>query len=637
MGSTFQGIEIGKRGLSAHQQALQTTGHNISNADNKHYARQRVVMNSVDPIYEPAFNRAEVAGQIGQGVKVSTIERIRDNFIDDRIIDSASVKEYWGKRNDYLYQVETVFNEPTGNTLRSMMDQFWSAWEDLSNYPEESAHRAVVQEKATGLGSRMEDVYKKLSFLREQSNREIESKVNHLNTVAENIKNLNERIGKVQALGDAPNDLMDKRDELLQELAGMVDITIGRSDEDELMVFVGQQILVQGRKVEPIALVGNSQNDGFIDLKWASTGEKVLLKQGSLQALVEIRDKVLVEKINAIDSLALNTTDVINEIHKDGFGLNGKTNLNFFEPRTLATNTFGEVDSDGDGQNDKTAIFRVTGRTSLDSDRPIGINGTLRFLKATERGEEEILIPYSKDDTLHGVIQRINRTETGIVAYMSHDNQLAMKATTNPFNKKENFMIRHLEDSGELLVGLTGILTGSGASGSFDYRKVGEINKFQANAQDISLTPMYNPSSFFRMSEEVRFNPANIAAARGKDVGGTGDYNSPNGHKDGSNALLIAAALREKPIMFEYSKTTDDFYNSLISKLGTEAREAKQEYTSQNELMVELENMRQSVMGVNLDEEMANMVQFQQSYNAAARMISTMNDMLDTIINRLGA
>ncbi len=637
MGSTFQGIEIGKRGLTAHQQALQTTGHNISNADNKHYSRQRVVMNSVDPIYEPAFNRAEVAGQIGQGVKVSTIERIRDNFIDDRIIDSASVKEYWGKRNDYLYQVETVFNEPTGNTLRSMMDQFWSAWEDLSNYPEESAHRAVVQEKATALGSRMEDVYKKLSFLREQSNREIESKVNHLNTVAENIKNLNERIGKVQALGDAPNDLMDKRDELLQELAGMVDITIGRSDEDELMVFVGQQILVQGRKVEPIALVGNSQNDGFIDLKWASTGEKVLLKQGSLQALVEIRDKVLVEKINSIDALALNTTDAVNEIHKDGFGLNGKTNLNFFEPRSLATNTFGEIDSDGDGQNDKTAIFRVTGRTSLDSDRPIGINGTLRFLKATERGEEEILIPYSKDDTLHAVIQRINRTETGIVAYMSHDNQLAMKATTNPHNKKENFMIRHLEDSGELLVGLTGILTASGASGSFDFRKVGEINKFQANAQDISLTPMYHPSSFFRMAEEVRYNPANIAAARGKDVGGTGDYNSPNGHKDGSNALLIAAALREKPIMFEYSKTTDDFYNSLISKLGTEAREAKQEFTSQNELMVELENMRQSVMGVNLDEEMANMVQFQQSYNAAARMISTMNEMLDTIINRLGA
>jgi flagellar hook-associated protein 1 FlgK len=89
--------------------------------------------------------------------------------------------------------------------------------------------------------------------------------------------------------------------------------------------------------------------------------------------------------------------------------------------------------------------------------------------------------------------------------------------------------------------------------------------------------------------------------------------------------------------MFDYSKTTDDFYNSLISKLGTETSEARQELTTQSDLMVELENLRQSVMGVSLDEEMANMVQFQHSYNAAARMIQTMSEMLDTVINRLGA
>jgi flagellar hook-associated protein 1 FlgK len=636
MGSTFQGIEISKRGLSAHQQAIQTTGHNISNADNKHYARQRVVMNSMDPIYEPALNRAEVAGQIGQGVKVAEIERVRDNFIDDRIIESSSLKDYWGKKNDYLYQVETVFNEPSGTTLRTLMDNFWSAWEDLSSYPEETAHRAVVQEKAEGLGSRMEDVFKKLTQLREQANREIESKVNHLNTISENIKSLNEKITKSQALGDNPNDLLDRRDELLQELAGMVDITIGRSDEDELMVFIGQQILVQGQKVHKIDLVGNSENDGLLDMKWQETGNPVLLKKGSIQALYEIRDNILVEKINQVDALAINAMDIINEIHKDGFGLNGKTNLTFFEERSLATNTFGEIDTDGDGVNDKTSVFRVTGRTSIDPDRPIGITGTLRFLKPTPRGEEEVLVPYSKDDTLNAVIKRINRSETGVVAYMSHDNQLALKATTSKVDKKENFMIRHLEDSGELLVGLTGILSASGNAGSFDYRKLGELNKFQANSQDVTLTPMYHPSAFFKMSVDVKNNPANIAAARGKDVGGTGDYNTPHGHKDGTNALLIAAALREKPVMYDYSKTTDDFYNSLISKVGTEAREASQEYTTQTELMTELENMRQSVMGVNLDEEMANMVQFQQSYNAAARMISTMNDMLDTIINRLG-
>ncbi len=636
MGSTFFGIELGKKGLSAAQQALQTTGHNISNADNKHYARQRANIVASEPLYEPSLNRAHVAGQIGQGSIVDRIERIRDHFIDDRIIETSSHKEYWSKRNEYLKQMENIFNEPTGNNLRTLMDSFWSSWEDLSNYPEDHAHRAVVIEKAAGLGSRMEDVFRKLFQLRMQANREIETIGNKMNVIAESIRNLNERISKAEALGDMPNDLYDRRDALLQELSGITDITIGRSDEDELMVFIGQQILVQGNKRENILTIPNPSKDGLIDLRWERTGKDILLKSGSLQALMEIRDKVSVEKISQIDALAINTIDVVNQIHRDGFGLNGSTNLNFFEERPLANNIFGEVDTDGDGQADRTAIFRVNGRTSLDPDRPIGITGAIRLIRPGLK-EEEILIPYSSDDTLNSVIKRINRSESGIVAYMNQDNQLTLKATTVRGIPKDNFQIRYLEDSGELLVGMTGILSASGPAGAFDSRRLGEINKFQANSEDIVLTPHYHPSSFFRMTEAIRNNPANIAAARGKDVGGTGDYNSPNGQKDGSNALLIASALREKPVMFDYSRTTDDFYNSLISKLGTESSEAKQEAQTQSDLMVELENMRQSVMGVSLDEEMANMVQFQHSYNASARMLQTMNEMLDTIINRLGA
>lgn len=636
MGSTFSGIEMGKRGLSAAQQALQTTGHNISNADNKHYARQRVNTISAEPIYEPAYNRANVAGQIGQGSQINRIERVRDNFIDDRIIETSSHKDYWAKRNDYLMQVENVFNEPTGITLRTLMDSFWSSWEDLANYPEDNAHRSVVMEKAAGLGSRMEDVHRKLTQLQNQANREVESLAHKMNGIAEGIRTLNERIGKAEALGDEPNDLYDRRDQLLQELSGITDINIGRNDNDELMVFIGQQILVQGSKREAIEIVGNPTKDGMFDLRWAGTGKDILLKSGSLQALVEMRDRVIVEKIASIDALAINTMDVVNQIHRDGFGLNGTTNMDFFETRTLANNSFGEIDSDGDGQLDRTAIFRVNGRTSLSADRPLGIAGTIKLIKPGEV-ETEVLIPYNPDDTLNDVIKRINRSESGVVAYMNQDNQLSLKATTVKDMPKESFQIRHLEDSGELLAGMTGILFSSGQAGAFDSRRLGEMAKFQSLPEDITLTPHYHPSSYFRMTADIRNNPANIAAGRGKDVGGTGDYNTPGGQKDGSNALLIASALREKPVMFDYSKTTDDFYNALVSKLGTEASEAKQEHRTQSDLMVELENIRQSVMGVNLDEEMADMVQFQHSYNAAAKIMQTMNEMLDTIINRLGA
>ncbi|HRG49318.1 MAG TPA: flagellar hook-associated protein FlgK, partial [Leptospiraceae bacterium] len=214
MGSTFSGLEVGKKGLSVHQQALHTTGHNISNADNKQYARQRVQITAAEPMYDPSLNRAMVAGQIGQGSKVPEIERIRDSFIDDRIQETSSVKDYWSARNDYLYRIEMVFNEPGGMTLRGQMDQFWSAWEELANYPDESAHRSVVKEKAIGLGNRIEDTYRKLTQLQDQANKEVESKTTHLNGIGNSIRALNEKIQKAEALGDRPNDLYDKRDGL---------------------------------------------------------------------------------------------------------------------------------------------------------------------------------------------------------------------------------------------------------------------------------------------------------------------------------------------------------------------------------------------------------------------------------------
>ena len=104
MNSTFMGIEIGKRGLHSHQQALHVTGHNISNAENKEYSRQRVVITSADPLYVPALNRSNSPGNIGQGSVVQTVERIRDSFIDDRIVAEKDVMGYWNTKNDFIHQ-----------------------------------------------------------------------------------------------------------------------------------------------------------------------------------------------------------------------------------------------------------------------------------------------------------------------------------------------------------------------------------------------------------------------------------------------------------------------------------------------------------------------------------------------------
>ncbi len=628
------GLEIGKRGLMSHQQALHVTGHNISNAENKEYSRQRVVITAADPLYIPSLSRAETPGNIGQGSMVSIVERIRDSFIDDRIITEKNTMGYWKARNDYIYQIEMVYNEPSDQGLRSRLDELWRAWEELSKYPEERATREVVKEKAVALTNEVQHVYKQLYELRLSANREIEARVNQINLYARDIRDLNERILKAEAVGDNPNDLKDKRDALIEKLSTIVDISVGRTDKDEIIVYIGSENLVQGEVLHPLEAVADPDNNGFFKVVWKKTGRDVTYSGGELASLVEIRDEVIRGNINNVNAFAINLADLTNEVHRDGFSRRSETNIDFFNHMTLSDNVEGNVDLNSDGVEDVTAIFKVAGNNKIDASAAIGITGTLTFVMNNEL-ESEVQVDYNEKDTALSVIKKINDAHLGVVAYLNHDSQVALKATIAKDDDKKNFIIRHLEDSGQFLVGLTGVLKQSGAQGAFDYRRVNDIAKFLPEREHVTITPKFNPASHMAVSDAIMNDIDRISAAQGKDLGGTGDYNRTNGIGDGSNALRIAK-LRHVNSMVDDNTTFNDFYISVVSKVGAQGEESKDRIQNQETLLKNLTNLRESVSGINLDEEMANMVAFQHGYNAAARVINTMDSMLDVIINRMG-
>jgi flagellar hook-associated protein 1 FlgK len=297
----------------------------------------------------------------------------------------------------------------------------------------------------------------------------------------------------------------------------------------------------------------------------------------------------------------------------------------------ITDNPDGNYDSDNDGVSDVSAIFRVTGNNRIDASAAIGIAGTLTFVTNDEL-EQQVQIDYNENDTVLSVLQRINDAHIGIVAYINHNSQLAVKSTVAQDSDSRNFMIRHLEDSGQFLVGLTGILAQSGPQGSFEYHRVDDIRKFLPTGEHITITPQLNPASYVSISAGIQNNVDRIAAARGEDIGGTGDVNESNGIGDGTNALRLAR-LRHINGMVDQSVTFNDFLVSVVSRIGTQGEEAEDRLRSQETLLTNLENLRQSVSGVNLDEEMANMVAFQHGYNAAARVLSMIDQMLSTIIN----
>ncbi|MDH4199488.1 MAG: flagellar hook-associated protein FlgK [Spirochaetia bacterium] len=635
MPSTFMALETAKRGLNAHQQALQVTGHNISNADNKNYSRERVNFTAMSPLYDPAMNRASGAGMIGQGVVISSIERVRDNYVDDRIIESAQGKSYWEVQQRYFEHVETIYNEPGDHALRSALDNFWNSWQDLSAYPEEYGHREVVKTRAEELVSNIRSTFEKLHNLRGQADFELQATVKKLNTMGAEVADLNKKIIKSEALGDRPNDLMDRRDQLIQELSQMADISVSRSDAKGLIVFIGSEVLVQDGVLNKLTLKPDASNEGYSKIYWEQSNTEPVFSNGSIYSLMHMRDTVLKEQVDKMDLLAVNLHDIVNSIHKDGFTLTGETNIEFFKLESLSREITGNADLNNDGQNDSSAVFKIAGNNQLKKDRPIGISGLLTFIRNDEN-HTPVQISYRENETLGDVIKRINKSGAGVVAYMDHNDHLVLKGITAEDNWQKNFIIRHIEDSGELLVGFAGMLQNSGASGAYDYRRINEIQKLQAGRENITFSPVLHAAGSIALSDQIINNVGMIAATGGKDIGGTGDNNSPNGQKDGQNALKIAQAMRHEDVMVGKFNNPEEFYNDLIARLGVESRESKDKVEGSDMIMKNLENMRQSFMGVNLDEEMSNMVQFQHGYNASARVMQTINEMIEFLITRLG-
>ena len=358
--STFAGIEIGKRSLNAHQTSITTAGHNITNANTEGYSRQRVQLKSFDPIYRPDLSRAEVPGQIGQGMEAESITRVRDEMLDQRIVAQSNEESYWDTRSKYYTMLEQVYNEPDDVSVRTTMDKFWESWQELSLNPESQAHREAVVSRGQSLVNSIQNRDKALTGIGNLLNSDIESNVEQLNDIANQIASLSTEIVRSKAMGDNPNDLLDRRDALVEKLSKIANITSDQRDSDEFMVHIDGHILVQGGIARNFDVESVVDNNGYSRVVWADTRNEAVVKGGSLGALIELRDVDVRNEIQSLNTMTMNFTDLVNDVHRNSVGANKTTGLDFFTSRPFVENTNGNYDSDGDGVEDKTYAFRFT-------------------------------------------------------------------------------------------------------------------------------------------------------------------------------------------------------------------------------------------------------------------------------------
>jgi flagellar hook-associated protein 1 FlgK len=624
--SSFAPIELGKRGLVATTQGLQTIGHNLSNAATEGYSRQRVEMHATLPLYEPQLNREETPGQIGQGVDVTRIERLKDMLLEGRIVSEQNVQGYWDSRDKYILMMEQVYNEPTDHSVRALMDQFWGSWQDLSLNPTEMASRRSVLEKGKSLVDGIHDRYQRLKGVRDMVEDDIRGTVAQVNELTRQIALLNGQIVKSQALGDNPNDLLDHRDLLVGQLSSLVDITIRTNDPaGEFVVTTGGTHLVQGLHHETIALQADKTNEGYSNLVWDDTRGPVSLRGGKIASLLQVRDGDARQEIQSLDLLSLNFTDLVNEIHRQGFGLNGEKGVDFFVERPFITNVAGNYDSKGTGVPDSTWVFRVTGSHALKAKDQVGLEGVLTLPGA----DGSLTVAYHPTDTVEDLITRINLSGAEVVARLNSEGKLSLKATPAADTRNPDFVIRSLEDSGQFLVGYSGILKASGPAGAYAWSRADAVQALtQADGSQYAVAPLAHPAGWIEVNDRLLQNPGSIAAASGVD-------GKSDGVGDGTAALAIAQ-LRTTPVMVGVTSTFDSYFADRVAGIGLKGEEANRSLDTVKLVMKDLKDLRESISGVNVDEELSTMITYQNGYAAIARFVSTFDKMLDIIINRMG-
>lgn len=622
MASSFAGIEIGKRSLMAHSTQISTAGHNISNADTEGYSRQRVNVRAFDPLYRPDLERAQVAGQIGQGTDVESITRVRDELLDSRIVGQTNVESYWATREKYYAMIESVYNEPEEISVRGNMDKFWQGWQELSVYPDSDAARQAVVTRGQTLTDSIRQQFRGLSEIGKQIDGDIEATVRQVNDISSQIAAVNGEIVRSRAMGDNPNDLMDRRDLLVEKLANLINVTVDRKDPDEFMVHTDGQVIVQGSLARQIKSVPQIDNNGYGKLVWTDTGIDAQFHGGTLGALIELRDKDIRSEVQSLNTMTLNFADLVNDVHRNAVGKNNVTGLDFFVQHDFVENTNGNYDRNGDGVEDSSYVFRMTGKNALRPQEQIGLEGTMTFNGASGN----VNVSYYASDTVTDVVNRINDSNAEVKAYLDRNSNLVLKATSSASMENPDFVIRHVEDSGMFLTGYSGILAQSGEGGAYDFNRADAVTSL--DGAQFAVSPVMSPADYMEVNPAVTGDVRSVAAAFANTIG--------DADPGDARAAVEIAAMRNTKVMIGTGRTFDDYFAESVTNVGLKGEQAQNQLASQNKIMDDLRSLRDSISGVNIDEELADIIKFQHGYNAAAKFVTVQDELLDTLINRLG-
>ena len=575
MSSPFFGLDIGASALRAAQQQLDTAAHNVANASTPGYSRQVVSLVESPPYTLPSLDRSGLPGQIGSGVTVAAITRVRDAFLDQQVQAQSSLQAGWNARQQQLAKVEAVFPEPSDSGLGSTISQYYSAWQDVAADPTSTSARTALTEQASSLAMQMNSDSTQLGMVASGIDAQVKQQVTTVNDLATQIATLNGQIQRVTVTGENPNDLLDQREQLLEQLSAIVPASEMTQKDGTTTVEIGGTDLVSG--VTARQMVAQTNGSGHAVPTW-SDGSAVDLPSGEMKSLLDVRDVDVAGYRSQLDALAQGIADSTNALLQRGVDANGNAGQALF------------------------TYYPGNAAATLTVNPAVAANPALIAASASANTPG--------DGSVAGQIADLQNARSYSAGVAGTDMVGGMDLTTNTTARLMNVATDTAVAQTYTFSGTGNSLTLTGADGSHQTITVADMA--------VGDTQVLN---FDQLGIKLTVSSASSAKAAA-DL--TTDLTTA-GHN-----TVVASSL------YSPAQTTADFYASLVGRIGSASSQAGEMAQNQQLVVDQLTTQVQQVSGVSLDEEATNMLRFQRAYQAAARVITTMDQMLDTLINSTG-
>lgn len=611
---------IGTSALNANQRALDTTGHNIANVNTEGYSRQRAELVS-------RGGQFSGAGYIGKGVDTSTVRRMYDQFLQTQLRNNTTAEAYYSTRHEYLGRVDNLLADPDAGLAPGLQD-FFSAVQQVADDPTASADRTVLISEAESLVDRFRFLDRRLSEQQTVVNGQIGTAIEEVNAHAQSIARLNQQIIAAEGRGQPPNDLLDQRDQAVLELSRFVDVQIVEQDNGALNVFIGNgQGIVLGQKAQALADVSPQPGLPREVRFGGEDGMDVtrLITGGRLGGLLELRSSVLDEARGELGRAALGMAVAFNNQHQAGLDRNGEPGGAFFDVPT-------------------PEVLTATGTTA---DEPtVAIDrGNLAELTA-----DDYRLSWDDGASEWQLRKEPDGSVLATAAGGGTINAAGLEITAPPAGSAgDSFVIRPTRDAAsrigvditdpEKVAAAAAMLPTVPDGTEVESLSVVDPGDYQSWANWGGAAPgdiVFNQSDFSEMSEGVwRAERDGVEIIVRGSQPADGDVriarNEAFGVGDNRNALGLSN-VQSTQYLDDGSTSLEGAYNSLVGKVGTQTRQAEVAANAQAQLLADAQAQRDSVSGVNLDEEAANLMRYQQAYQASAQVISITNTLFDTLI-----